>query len=147
MRLRQMLPFLALTTLSGSTFFKLVSSSKLKPPHFEYVRCDLVNVNDRSALLKLTITAQNPNEIGLKNVFVDYELFTVGKRFLEGSNVAFELRKMFRNQGKVYSGSITLLQTLRPPRRKRKLPFFSKSRYSRLGRMNPAIKAIRNLPA
>lgn len=87
MRLRQMLLFLALTTLSGSTFFKLVRSSKLKPPHFEYARCDLVKVNDRSALLQLTITAQNPNEIGLKNVFVDYELFTVGKPFLEGTNV------------------------------------------------------------
>jgi hypothetical protein len=76
---------------SGCAFFRLVSGSKLKVPQFEYVRCDLKSVSERSALLDITVSAKNPNAIGLRNVYVDYELFTEGKRFLHGSQLAVEL--------------------------------------------------------
>jgi hypothetical protein len=87
---RLAIPFLVLA-ISGCTFFRLVRSSKLKVPDFAYVRCDLKSVSDRSALLDITVSAKNPNAIGLRNVYVDYELFTEGRRFLHGSQLAVEL--------------------------------------------------------
>jgi hypothetical protein len=80
-----------LLLLSGCTFFKLIRSSKLKVPDFSYVRCDVASVTDRSAVLEFTVAAQNPNTIGLRNVFVDYELFFEGRRFLNGSSVELTL--------------------------------------------------------
>lgn len=96
------LRFLALMafalSMGGCTFFKLVRSSKLKAPAFEYVRCDLKSLSERSASLDITVSAQNPNAIGLRNVYVDYELFTEGKRFLHGSQLAVDLAPQGRTE-------------------------------------------------
>ena len=76
---------LAALLLSGCTFFKLVRSSQLKQPDLSFVRCDVKSFSERSAFLEFTLSARNPNAIGLRRVFVDYELAYEGHRFLKGS--------------------------------------------------------------
>ncbi|MEO7423879.1 MAG: LEA type 2 family protein [Fibrobacteria bacterium] len=77
--------------LSACTFFKLFHSSKLKRPFFAYKKCVVKEVNDRRASIEIFLSAYNPNEVGLKGVAVDYELFSEGKRFLKGDGVKIEL--------------------------------------------------------
>lgn len=83
--------FAVLCLLSGCTFFKLLRASKLKQPDIAFVRCDVKSFSERSALLEFTLAARNPNAIGLRNVFVDYELFHEGRRFLNGSTAELTL--------------------------------------------------------
>jgi LEA14-like dessication related protein len=77
--------------LSSCTFFKLLHSNKLKKPSFAYRKCVVKEVSDRRASIEIFLSAYNPNAIGLKNVAVDYELFSEGKRFLKGNGVQIEL--------------------------------------------------------
>ena len=80
-----------LLCLTDCTFWKLVHSAKLKNPAFSYVSCDLKDVSARQANVGFVLSAYNPNEIGLKNVMVSYELFTEDKRFLKGDSVRVAL--------------------------------------------------------
>ncbi|MDH4276068.1 MAG: LEA type 2 family protein, partial [Gammaproteobacteria bacterium] len=60
-------------------------------PSIEYVNHTLRDVNLTQATIDANLKAKNPNEIGLKNVFLSYELYVEGKRFLKGSDIAVAL--------------------------------------------------------
>ena len=78
--------------LSACTFFRLLHGSTLKPPNFAYVACRLLSANERQADLEFTLSSYNPNAIGLKNVTVSYELFTEGRKFLQGRDIQLEIK-------------------------------------------------------
>jgi LEA14-like dessication related protein len=69
----------------------LVSSSKLKKPEFKYVSARPAGTTENSATVVLSVSAQNPNSIGLRNVFADFELSTQGKQFAKGHEVPVTL--------------------------------------------------------
>ncbi|MDB5050465.1 MAG: hypothetical protein JWO30_3536 [Fibrobacteres bacterium] len=78
--------------LSGCAFFRIVRSTKIKTPSFSYVACRFLGASDRQTDLEFTLASFNPNTIGLKNVSVSYELFYEDKRFLNGGDIAVELK-------------------------------------------------------
>ena len=75
----------------GCTAINLVRSTKIKEPEIKYVDHTMGDPDLKKVPFYLHFTAHNPNEIGLKNVFLEYELYAEGKRFLKGSNVAIVL--------------------------------------------------------
>jgi hypothetical protein len=92
MKLKPVL-FVALTLgLSSCAFFSMARN--LKQPAITYVRCDVKNVEERKADVQFVLSAYNPNTVGLKNVWVSYELFYEGKRFLKGDSIRVELPPM-----------------------------------------------------
>ena len=76
--------------LSGCVFTKLMTA-KIEQPTFTYVQFELIEVSQRQATVNFLFSAHNPNAIGLKNVFVSYELFVEGKTLLTGNNINLEL--------------------------------------------------------
>jgi len=76
---------------SGCTAIRLINSTKLKEPEFKYVDYRPGKATVTSIPVFLKFKAINPNEIGLKNVYVSYELYTEGKRFLKGSDIEIHL--------------------------------------------------------
>jgi hypothetical protein len=87
-----LLLFMAALALSACTFFKLIRSSKLKQPTFAYVSYQVKEVDESKATIAFTVDSYNPNAIGLKNVTLGYELFSEGKRFLQGDGIQVELK-------------------------------------------------------
>jgi hypothetical protein len=83
---------LAALSLSCCTFLRLVRSTKIKNPSFEYVTTRFIGASDRQSDLQFVLSSFNPNAIGLKNVSVSYELFYEDKRFLNGGDIAVELK-------------------------------------------------------
>ncbi len=77
---------------SSCTFFRLVRSTKIKTPSFDFVTCKFLGASDTQSDLQFTLSSFNPNTIGLKNVTVAYELFYQDKRFLHGGDIAIELK-------------------------------------------------------
>lgn len=82
---------LLLLLLTSCTAYRLIESKQLKTPDFALVGCRVTSLTERHAMLELTVSAYNPNPIGLKNLFVDYELSSSGKRLMRGRDVRFEL--------------------------------------------------------
>jgi hypothetical protein len=82
----------AALALSSCAFLRMVRESKLEKPSFSYVACRFLGASDRQADLEFTFSSFNPNAIGLKNITVDYELFYEGKRFLNGGDIALNLK-------------------------------------------------------
>lgn len=78
---------LSVTLLSGCSFMRLLRSEKLKTPEITYLRTVVKSVAGDRAEVDFVINARNPNNIGLKNVTVDYELFHEGRAFLKGSGI------------------------------------------------------------
>jgi hypothetical protein len=78
-------------SLTSCTFFKLAFSSKLKSPKFAFQAYQIKSVTEKSVQFEVMLSAFNPNEIGLKNVTLDYELFQKDKRFLQGGGMRLEL--------------------------------------------------------
>jgi hypothetical protein len=77
--------------LPACTFLRMVRSTKIKHPSFEYVTTRFLGADDRQSNLEIVLSSFNPNAIGLKNVTVDYELFYDDKRFLNGGDIALLL--------------------------------------------------------
>jgi hypothetical protein len=77
--------------LPGCAFFRILSGSDLKKPSFAYARYEMTGMDETRSDLRLHLKAKNPNAIGLRNVFISYELFSEGKRFLRGDSIAVEL--------------------------------------------------------
>ena len=77
--------------LTRCTAIRLVQSANIKDPTFKYIDNKVVKVRDNKTIVNLNFEANNPNEIGLKNIFISYELFTEGKRFLKGRNIKIHL--------------------------------------------------------
>jgi LEA14-like dessication related protein len=82
---------LAAFLLTSCTAIRLVQSADIKDPTFKYIDNKVVKVRDNKTIVNLNFEANNPNEIGLKNIFISYELFTEGKRFLKGRNIKIHL--------------------------------------------------------
>jgi hypothetical protein len=85
---------IAAAVLESCAFFRLARSSKIKNPTFAYASHRFIGASDRQADMQVTLSSFNPNAIGLKNVTVDYELFYEGNRFLNGADIALELKPM-----------------------------------------------------
>lgn len=85
---------MAAAVLESCAFFRLARSSKIKNPTFAYASHRFLGASDSQADMQVTLSSFNPNSIGLKNVTVDYELFYEGKRFLNGADIALELKPM-----------------------------------------------------
>ena len=83
--------FVALAILSGCTAIKLIQSAPLIPPEVTFVEHKLGKANRHSLPVTLVLKATNKNDIGLQNVFIQYELFTEGKRFLSGQDIRLSL--------------------------------------------------------
>jgi LEA14-like dessication related protein len=82
---------ICLFLFAGCAFFRLATTAKLKKPTLDYAAHEVVRVAESHTDLMVRFKAHNPNSVGLKNVFVSYELFTEGKRFLRGDSLAVDL--------------------------------------------------------
>ena len=80
-----------LLMVSGCTAVKLIQSAKIVKPEIKYLSHETGTPTLKSTPVYLKFSAHNPNEIGFKNVFASYELFTEKKRFLKGDNIALTL--------------------------------------------------------
>lgn len=90
--MRKAVPWLLLLMLIPScTFYRLVGGTKLKPPDFKIVGCEVKKISARKADVDFLISAYNPNPIGLKNILVSYELSFERKKLVRGRNVSIEL--------------------------------------------------------
>jgi LEA14-like dessication related protein len=76
--------------LSGCTMARLFSA-KLEKPTFTYLSYELVEVTQGQATVNFVFSAHNPNEVGLKNMLVSYELSVEGKQFLKGNDMNLDL--------------------------------------------------------
>jgi LEA14-like dessication related protein len=77
--------------MSGCTLTKLMAK-RLEKPTFTYTGAELVEASQSRAIVNFFFSAHNPNEAGLKNVYVSYELFVEGKKFLTGNDIPVELK-------------------------------------------------------
>lgn len=82
---------LMLIVISGCTAFRLVSSTKLEKPTFEYSDHEITKTDGRHTVVDLFFEAHNPNEIGLKNIVLAYKLSIDDKKFLKGSGIEVNL--------------------------------------------------------
>lgn len=89
---------LFLLLVPSCTFYRLVGSTKLKTPEFTILGCEVKKVSPRQANVDFIVSAYNPNPIGLKNIYVNYELSTERKRFMKGRDVSVELAPNSENR-------------------------------------------------
>jgi LEA14-like dessication related protein len=80
-----------MSVVSGCTFYRLMQSTKIENPSFEFLRCDLKKATDKYFNIECFVLAQNPNLIGLKNIYISYEIFVEDKRLINGREIYVEL--------------------------------------------------------
>jgi hypothetical protein len=80
-----------ISVFPGCTFYKLMHSTKIENPSFEFLRCDVKKATEKYVNIECHILAQNPNPIGLKNIYVSYELFVEDRRLMNGRDIYVEL--------------------------------------------------------
>lgn len=80
-----------LLALSGCALTKLMTA-RLEKPTFTYTGSEPVEASQGQAMVNFLFSAHNPNEAELKNVYVSYELFVEGKKFLTGNDIPLELK-------------------------------------------------------
>jgi len=83
--------FSILGLMFSCTAIKLIRSSKITEPTIKFVKHNVGKPTDKKVTINLDFDAHNPNKIGLKNIFVNYELFIENKRFMRGDNVELSL--------------------------------------------------------
>ena len=76
--------------LSGCGLTRLFTT-KLEKPTFTYTRFEVVETSQTQANVIFLFSAHNPNEVGLKNVFLSYELFVEDKKFMTGNIMDLDL--------------------------------------------------------
>jgi LEA14-like dessication related protein len=76
--------------VSGCTLTRFFVAT-LEKPTFTYLSFELVEVSQGQAMVNFVFSAHNPNDVGLKNMLVSYELFVEGKYFLKGNDIHLEL--------------------------------------------------------
>jgi hypothetical protein len=81
---------LILLVLTGCTAARLLTT-RFEKPVFTYAGTELISTSQREAVVNFLFSAHNPNNAGLKNASVSYELSVEGKRFLTGTNIPFDL--------------------------------------------------------
>ena len=82
--------FALIMSLSGCGLTKLMTT-KLEKPTFTYTQFEVVETSQTQATVNFTFSAHNPNEVGLKNVFVSYELFVEGQKLMTGNIINLDL--------------------------------------------------------
>jgi LEA14-like dessication related protein len=88
---RRTIIVISLLVLSGCAWAKLMTT-RLEKPTFTYTGSELVEASQSRAMVNFLFSAHNPNEAGLKNVNVSYELSVEGKKFLTGNDIPLELK-------------------------------------------------------
>jgi LEA14-like dessication related protein len=87
-----------LLLIESCTFYRIIGNTKLKTPEFTILGCEVRKMSHRQANVHFIVSAYNPNPIGLKNVYVNYELSTENKRFMKGRDVSIELAPNSENK-------------------------------------------------
>jgi LEA14-like dessication related protein len=76
--------------LTGCAFTRLMTMPFEKPT-FTYTGAEQVETSQSRVIVNFLFTAHNPNEAGLKNVTVSYELFFEEKKFAKGNDIHLDL--------------------------------------------------------
>lgn len=76
--------------LSGCAFARL-ATVPFEKPVFTFLQGELVETSQKHALVNFHFSAHNPNNAGLKNTKISYELYIEGKQLLNGTDIPFEL--------------------------------------------------------
>jgi LEA14-like dessication related protein len=79
-----------LLVLSGCTAARLLTAHFEKPT-FSYTGFELVETSQSKVVVNFLFSAHNPNEAGLKNVTVSYELYVEEKKFAQGNDIPLDL--------------------------------------------------------
>jgi len=80
-----------LSLFLGSCGFLMVATTDIKNPKVKYVGHKIEKVTSDEVQVNVDLAAHNPNDIGLKNVFVSYELFAEGNRLFKGNDIPLKL--------------------------------------------------------
>lgn len=89
--MRRAFVVILLLILSGCALTKLMTA-RLEKPTFTFRGAELAEASQSRAIVNFLFSAHNPNAGGLKNVFVSYDLFVDGKKFLTGNDIPLELK-------------------------------------------------------
>ena len=81
----------ALGLILSSCGFLMVATTDIKSPKVKYLSHKIEKVTQEQVEVDLRLNAHNPNTIGLKNVFVSYELFTEGNKISKGEDIPLKL--------------------------------------------------------
>ena len=81
----------ALGLILSSCGFLMVATTDIKSPKVKYLSHKIEKVTQEQVEVDLRLKAHNPNTIGLKNVFVSYELFTEGNKISKGEDIPLKL--------------------------------------------------------
>jgi LEA14-like dessication related protein len=76
--------------LSGCTFTRLMTTQSEKPA-FTFTGSELVETSQSRVIVNFLFSAHNPNEAGLKNVIVSYELYVEERKFAKGDDIPVDL--------------------------------------------------------
>jgi LEA14-like dessication related protein len=86
---RVVIPALILA-LAGCTFTRL-ATTRFEKPTFTYRGSELVETSQNRVIVNFLFSAHNPNDAGLKNVTVSYELYVEESRFAKGNDIPLDL--------------------------------------------------------
>ena len=81
----------SLGLILSSCGFLMVATTDIKSPKVKYLSHKIEKVTQEQVEVDLRLKAHNPNTIGLKNVFVSYELFTEGNKISKGEDIPLKL--------------------------------------------------------
>lgn len=83
---------------SGCTTFDLLNKHSIDPPKFKYKSYKIGDPRESYLPIDLVVDVDNPNEIGLKDTYVKYELVAKGKRFIQGEDIQLDLPPKSKTQ-------------------------------------------------
>lgn len=87
-----------LSGVSGCTTFDLLNKHSIDPPKFKYKSYKVGDPREDYLPVELIIDVDNPNDIGLKDTYVKYELVAKGKRFIQGEDIQLDLPPKSKTQ-------------------------------------------------
>lgn len=82
---------LLIALISSSCLHYRLATSDLKDPTFTYQDYNLKEISAEDIRLEFYFDAYNANDIGLRNIFVNYEFFVEGNPFFKGKEIPLEL--------------------------------------------------------
>ncbi|MDC0255201.1 LEA type 2 family protein [Bacteriovoracales bacterium] len=85
------LKMLFFSLIISSCGYFLVLTTDIESPKVKYIDHKIKKLTKDDVQVDVNLLAHNPNPIGLKNVFVNYELYMEGKKFFKGENISLAL--------------------------------------------------------
>lgn len=73
-----------LLLITGCNPVSLIQALRPEKPEIKYIDYTLKSVSAKQVNFVLNFSVKNPNQIGLKNITINYELFTEGRKILSG---------------------------------------------------------------